>query len=68
MMREAEAPSTVRTLAPAIGETFDLSMEHMRVRVRIIDLRTSWGRVQALVRPVAGVGQQWVDSGRLCPP
>lgn len=31
----------------------------------IVDVRTSWGDVQFLVKPVVGSGEQWVSTSRI---
>lgn len=37
------------------------------VHVTIIDTRVSFGRTDALVTPVSGSGQWWIDADRLQP-
>lgn len=41
--------------------------EGVRVAVEVLDLREAWGRLDALVTPLNGKGQQWVDASRLTP-
>ena len=42
-----------------------VQFDKMRVKVRVIDSRKSFGRDDVLVTPVAGDGEQWVDLTRL---
>jgi hypothetical protein len=37
----------------------------MHIRVRILDLRSGFGRVDALVEPVSGQGSSWINVSRL---
>lgn len=37
----------------------------LSVKVWIKDVRTSFGRIDALVTPVAGSGEKWVSSDRI---
>ena len=54
-------------LAGLIGrETLaDLEPRGLRVRVRIIDARHVFGRIDARIEPVAGEGSAWVSLDRL---
>lgn len=38
------------------------------IPVRIVDLRTTFGRIDAHVTPVGGKGTTWMDSAKLQPP
>lgn len=42
-----------------------LRMESLRVEVRIKRKRAAYGRVDLLVTPVAGEGEQWVSAERV---
>lgn len=35
--------------------------------VTVADLRNSYGRIDALVRPVAGTGERWIRATKLKP-
>ena len=35
------------------------------IPVKIIDCRRIWGRVDCLITPVGGNGQQWVEQSRI---
>ena len=46
------------------GEGF-IKFDKLRVKVRVIDARKSYGRDDVLVTPVGGSGEQWIDLTRL---
>jgi hypothetical protein len=46
------------------GEGF-IQFDKLRVKVKVIDSRESFGRDYVLVQPVSGSGEQWVDLTRL---
>lgn len=50
----------------ASGDAAILTVElSLQVKVWIKDVRRSFGRVDALVMPVAGYGAKWVSSDRI---
>lgn len=55
----------VSNLALLIGQTADLSIEELYVRVRILDAKTAYGRVRVQVSPTHGGGAQWVETTRI---
>jgi len=42
-----------------------VQFDKMRIKVKVIDSRKSFGRDDVLITPVAGDGEQWVDLTRL---
>ena len=42
-----------------------LRIHPLRVLVQILDSREVWGRVDCLVSPIHGSGEQWVSLDRL---
>lgn len=56
---------SVRKLAELIDEVRLLLIDSLHVRIRIVDVREVFGRVDCLVEPVAGSGRQWVAFYRL---
>lgn len=46
------------------GEGY-IQLDKMKVKVKVIDARKSYGRDDVLVTPVSGSGSQWVDLTRL---
>ena len=56
---------TVAQMATLVGQEGLLRVERLQVQVRVVDVRTVYGRLQLLVEPVAGSGQQWVDADRV---
>ncbi len=37
----------------------------VKVLMKILDLKVSWGHERALVSPMSGIGQQWVGTDKL---
>ena len=37
----------------------------LRVAVRIVNVKTSYGALRFLVTPLAGEGEEWVDASRV---
>jgi hypothetical protein len=56
---------TTRQMQPVVGMSGVLRFEKLDVGVTILDVRQVWGRVDVLVEPCAGSGQQWVSSDRV---
>jgi hypothetical protein len=46
------------------GEGF-VQFDKMRIKVKVLDARKSFGRDDVLVTPVAGDGEQWIDLTRV---
>jgi hypothetical protein len=53
---------TVSELAAVVGRLGVYTHAALRIEVQVIDVRQVWGRVDYLIRPVAGSGSQWVAS------
>ena len=51
---------TTSELSQFIGQEGRYKTGSMTVNVRIIDTRKHWDRIDCLIQPVAGEGQQWV--------
>lgn len=37
----------------------------LEVQVKVLDARSRWGRLDCLVTPVEGRGEQWIQADRL---
>jgi hypothetical protein len=48
-----------------IGKTGMLAHGGIATRVRIHDVKKSYGNLRFLVRPVDGAGEAWVDANRV---
>jgi len=48
-----------------IGKTGTMMHGGLTIQVKISDVRELWGRLQALVSPVAGSGSVWVMVDRV---
>jgi hypothetical protein len=59
------ARTTVRELSPAMGETVHVRLESFTVPCIVLDVKNAWGNVRLLVKPVLGLGEQWIELGRL---
>lgn len=53
---------TAANLAIFVGCTGTYRSGDLRVAVRIVDARKVWDRVDYLITPTAGSGQQWVSA------
>ena len=53
---------TAKEAAKLIGTTALYDVSTMRVQVKIVDIRTAYGRTDYRIEPVAGVGGMWVSS------
>lgn len=42
-----------------------VQFDKMRIKVKVLDARKSFGRDDVLITPVAGDGEQWVDLTRV---
>ena len=52
----------VSELSKLIGELFIWqASKAIHIECRIVDVREVWGRVQVLIAPLSGTGQQWVN-------
>ena len=58
-------PMTAAMLSIPIGSEGMLRCGDMYVRVRILDARCVFNRVDLLVTPIAGDGTQWVAADRV---
>jgi hypothetical protein len=47
------------------GQRSTIRMDGLTIQVKVIDLRRVWNRVDALITPIAGEGETWVDASRL---
>ena len=56
---------TGRELAALIGKEGLLLIYPIRVAVRVLDSRVVFSRVDCLITPIAGNGEQWVSLDRL---
>lgn len=58
---------TAMKMTQAIGSQVEVRMEAFSVLCDVLDAKSAYGNVRYLVRPVAGNGEAWVDSGRCSP-
>ena len=56
---------TLTQAQQSIGKYFKIQIENLIVDVVIKAAKPAFGRVDVLVSPVSGSGQQWVNSNRL---
>lgn len=55
----------IAKLAAAIGKKAVANMEDLKFGVEILDVRKVWSRVDYLVKPIAGKGEQWISGSRI---
>jgi hypothetical protein len=56
---------TLDTYRPYIGRTALVDLAGVLVQVRVLDIRSAFGRIDAHVTPIAGSGQTWLAFSRL---
>lgn len=56
---------TAKGMMPAIGQIVSMRMEKLIIEAEIIDVKSAYGTVRLLVKPVSGSGEQWVEIGRI---
>jgi hypothetical protein len=56
---------TCKDMIPAIGATVAVRFEDLTIACTVSDVKISWGKPRLLIRPVSGVGQQWVELSRV---
>ena len=57
---------SVQSVTAAVqAETASYQVGGMTIPVTILDCRKIWGRVDCLITPVGGAGQQWVEKRKL---
>lgn len=59
---------TVQNMHSAIGTTVQLRVDSLRVDCEVLDSKAVFGRIDLLVTPKSGSGQQWISSSRLVVP
>ena len=47
------------------ANTPHVTLEQIRVQVRILDAKTAYGNARYLITPVSGSGQTWVNADRV---
>ena len=58
---------TTKEMMKLIGTNAVINVEKtLKIEVEIMDARSNFGRTEYQVRPLAGAGEQWVDSSRVC--
>lgn len=56
---------TLDTYRPYIGRVALVSLSGVNVQVRVLDIRSAFGRIDAHVTPIAGKGVSWMEFERL---
>lgn len=60
---------TARNMAPAIGQRVDVAcgIGNIAFTAVVQDVKSSWGNIRLLVRPLNGQGESWIELSRLRP-
>jgi hypothetical protein len=53
---------TAKEMQDLIGRTGSFYVKGMGISVKVVDVRTRYGRVDYLVTPVAGTGETWMTE------
>lgn len=56
---------TAKHMHPSIGTIGTVLLEGLAVSVRVVDMRQRWGTVDALIRPIEGHGEKWIEARRV---
>lgn len=56
---------TVNELIPAVGQNVSVRFESVIVHCRVMDAKSSYGKVRLLVTPLDGCDSQWIELSRL---
>ena len=56
---------TAKKMSPSIGTEGTILLEGMAVAVKVVDMRQRYGTVDALIRPLQGHGEKWVEARRI---
>ena len=60
-----ENGSQISVTVGVANKTAQYRINGMTFPVRILDARKVWGRVDALITPIGGEGEKWVEAGQL---
>jgi hypothetical protein len=52
-------------MQPAVGCYGYWHVEKIKVFIEIVDVREVYGRVDVLIQPTQGLGEQWVSAERI---
>ena len=60
---------TVKYMTPAIGKHVDVAcgIGNIAFTAIVMDVKSSWGNIRLLVRPLSGQGESWIELSRLRP-
>lgn len=56
---------SIKEMAENIGREGAITMDGVRVYVRILDVKQAYGNLRYLITPLEGIGQTWVDARRV---
>ncbi len=56
--------ATATEMIPTLGQIILARFEQIGVECEVVDVRSSYGRIQLQIRPTDGTGCQWIDKQR----
>lgn len=56
---------SLKELVAKIGKDINVRVENWIVRMKIYDVKLSYGRALFLVKPLAGEGESWITTDRI---
>lgn len=58
---------TANAMSIKMGQTVMLSVDNggFKIKVKILDVRHAWGRVDYYITPIEGEGEKWVSESRI---
>lgn len=63
-MYKDEAP-TIEEMKKNIGKTGYYEIGVMQFEIKVLDLKSAYGRNRYLIKPTKGTGENWVDISRV---
>ena len=60
---------TVKNMLPAIGAQVDVAcgIGNIAFTAVVLDVKSSWGNIRLLIKPLNGQGESWIELSRLRP-
>ena len=48
-----------------LDNTYLYNLDGMSIRIKVLDVRTAWGRMDCLISPIEGYGTKWISLDSL---
>jgi hypothetical protein len=57
--------ATCNQMLPAVGQDVMVRFEDLTIACKVLDVKSSYGRIRLEVSPLSGTGRQWVEVSRI---